>query len=30
MPISRNDPLRMFARWPGLFIHIRMIALGCE
>ena len=23
MPISRNEPLRMFARWPGLFIHMR-------
>ena len=30
MPISRKEELRMFARWPGLFIQLWVIAPGVE
>jgi len=30
IPIDWYDVLRMFARWPGLFIHALAIARGVE
>ena len=30
LPIEPNERLRMFARWPGLFIHAVAILRGAD